>query len=243
MVWAALLYASLGTWLALRIGAPLVRLNFDLQRYEADFRLSMARVHDNAESIALTRGEANERVRFRERFTRILRTYWAIMRRQKRLSAFTWIYGQLALVFPLLVAAPRYFARQIMLGGLMQTAQAFGQVQGALSFIVNSYPDIARWRAAVDRLVGFERALRSPATRANAGAPHRGPARADPRTACRRSRHRSAQRGSAAARPELHGAPGPLVAHRGSCRRGQNDAAARHRRHLAIRQGPHRDSR
>ena len=169
MVWAALLYASLGTWLALRIGAPLVRLNFDLQRYEADFRLSMARVHDHAESIALTRGEANERVRFRERFTRILRTYWAIMQRQKRLSAFTWIYGQLALVFPLLVAAPRYFARQIMLGGLMQTAQAFGQVQGALSFIVNSYADLARWRAAVDRLVGFERALRSPATGGNAG--------------------------------------------------------------------------
>jgi putative ATP-binding cassette transporter len=170
MVWAALLYASLGTWLALRIGAPLVRLNFDLQRYEADFRLSMARVHENAESIALTRGEANERGRFRERFTRILRTYWAIMRRQKRLSAFTWIYGQLALVFPLLVAAPRYFARQIMLGGLMQTAQAFGQVQSALSFIVNSYPDIARWRAAVDRLVGFERALRNPAT---CGSPER----------------------------------------------------------------------
>jgi putative ATP-binding cassette transporter len=162
MVWAALLYASLGTWLALRIGAPLVPLNFDLQRHEADFRLSMARVHENAESIALTHGEANERFRFRERFTRILRTYWAIMQRQKRLSGFTWIYGQLAIVFPLLVAAPRYFAREIMLGGLMQTAQAFAQVQGALSFIVNSYPDIARWRTAVDRLIGFERALRSP---------------------------------------------------------------------------------
>ena len=159
MVWAALLYASLGTWLALRIGKPLVQLNFALQRYEADFRLSMARVQDNVESIALTHGEANERVRFRERFTRILRTYWAIMRRQKRLSSFTWIYGQLALVFPLLVAAPRYFAREIMLGGLMQTAQAFAQVQGALSFVVNTYPDIARWRAAVDRLVGFERAV------------------------------------------------------------------------------------
>ena len=159
MVWAALLYAGLGTWLALRIGKPLVRLNFDLQRYEADFRLSMARVQDNVESIALTHGEANERVRFRQRFTHILRTFWAIMRRQKRLSSFTWIYGQLALVFPLLVAAPRYFAHEIMLGGLMQTAQAFAQVQGALSFIVNTYPDIARWRAAVDRLVGFERAV------------------------------------------------------------------------------------
>ena len=169
MVWAALLYASLGTWLALRIGAPLVQLNFDMQRYEADFRLSMARLHDNAESIALMRGEGNERVRFRERFTRIVRTYWAIMRRQKRLSGFTWIYGQLALVFPLLVAAPRYFARQIMLGGLMQTAQAFGQVQSALSFIVNTYPDIARWRAVVDRLVGFERSLGNLATSGSVG--------------------------------------------------------------------------
>lgn len=92
-----------------------------------------------------------------------------MMQRQKRLSAFTWIYGQLALVFPLLVAAPRYFARQIMLGGLMQTAQAFAQVQGALSFIVNSYPDIARWRTAVDRLVGFERSLRSLATGGTVG--------------------------------------------------------------------------
>jgi vitamin B12/bleomycin/antimicrobial peptide transport system ATP-binding/permease protein len=159
MVWAALLYASLGTWLALRIGAPLVRINFDLQRYEADFRLSMARFQEHAESIALTRGEANERLRFRARFARVLRNSWAIMRRQKRLTWFTWTYGQLALVFPILVAAPRYFAREIMLGGLMQTAQAFTQVQGALSFILNSYPDIARWRAAVDRLVGFERAL------------------------------------------------------------------------------------
>jgi len=66
---------------------------------------------------------------------------------------------QLALVFPLLVAAPRYCAREIMRGGLMQTAQAFAQVQSALTFIVNTYPDIARWRAAVDRLVGFERAV------------------------------------------------------------------------------------
>lgn len=160
MVWAALLYASVGTWVALRIGAPLVRLNFDLQRYEADFRLSMARFQENAESIALTHGEAHERVRFRERFGRILSNFRAIMQRQKRLTSVTWIYGQLALVFPILVAAPRYFAHEIMLGGLMQTAQAFGQVQGALSFIVNTYPDIARWRATVDRLVGFERAMR-----------------------------------------------------------------------------------
>ncbi len=159
MVWAALLYASAGTWLALRIGAPLVRLNFDLQHYEADFRLSMARVQENAESVAVTGGEGNERVRFRERFAHIIRNYWAIMRRQKGLSAFTWIYGQLAIVFPLLVAAPRYFAHEILLGGLMQTAQAFGQVQNGLSFIVNSYPDIARWRAAVDRVIDFQRVL------------------------------------------------------------------------------------
>lgn len=167
MVWAALLYASLGTWLALYIGKPLVQLHFDVQRYEADFRLNMARVQEDAESIAMMHGEANELVRLRQRFARVLRNSWAIMRRQKRLSTFTWIYGQLAIVFPLLVAAPRYFAREIMLGGLMQTAQAFGQVQSALSFIVNSYPEIARWRAAVDRLTGFESALCTQAKRTN----------------------------------------------------------------------------
>ena len=147
MVWAALLYALVGTWFTDRVGRPLVRLNFDQQRYEADFR------------FGLYGGEADELRGFRERFAAVVGNWWGIMRRQKRLTWLTAGYAQVAVVFPFVVAAPRYFRGEIPLGGLVQTATAFAQVQDALSFIVSSYTDIAEWRAVVERLSGFERAL------------------------------------------------------------------------------------
>src|SRR5262245_15760311 len=159
MVWAALLYAIAGTWLTNRIGRPLVRLNFNQQRYEADFRFNLVRFRENTEGVALYRGEADEMRNFRERFSWVVRNWWDIMRRQKRLTWFTAGYGQAAVIFPFLVAAPRYFRGEIPLGALMQTSQAFGQVQDSLSFIVNSYTDLAEWRAVILRLLGFERAL------------------------------------------------------------------------------------
>jgi len=159
MVWAALLYAIAGTWLTNYIGRPLVRLNFNQQRYEADFRFNLVRFRENTEGVALYRGEADEMRNFRERFSWVVRNWWDIMRRQKRLTWFTAGYGQAAVIFPFLVAAPRYFRGEIPLGALMQTSQAFGQVQESLSFIVNSYTDLAEWRAVILRLLGFERAL------------------------------------------------------------------------------------
>jgi putative ATP-binding cassette transporter len=159
LVWAALLYAFAGTWLTDWIGRPLVRLNFDQQRYEADFRFNLVRFRENAEGVALYHGEADELRTFRERFGSIVRNWWGIMRQQKRLTWLTAGYGQAAVIFPLMVVAPRYFRGQILLGGLMQTAAAFGQVQDSLSFIVSSYPDIAAWRAVVERLAGFQSAL------------------------------------------------------------------------------------
>jgi vitamin B12/bleomycin/antimicrobial peptide transport system ATP-binding/permease protein len=159
MVWAALLYSIAGTWLTNRIGRPLVRLNFNQQRYEADFRFNLVRFRENTEGVALYRGEADEMRNFRDRFSWVVRNWWDIMRRQKRLTWFTAGYGQAAVIFPFLVAAPRYFRGEIPLGALMQTSQAFGQVQDSLSFIVNSYTDIAEWRAVILRLLGFERAL------------------------------------------------------------------------------------
>jgi putative ATP-binding cassette transporter len=159
MVWAALLYAIVGTWLTNLIGRPLVRLNFDQQRYEADFRFSLVRFRENAEGVALYRGEADELRNFRERFGEVVGNWWAIMRRQKRLTWFTAGYGQAAIIFPFVVAAPRYFRGEMPLGGLMQVASAFGQVQDSLSFIISAYTDIAQWRSVVQRLVGFERAL------------------------------------------------------------------------------------
>ena len=178
MVWAALLYAVAGTWLTNLIGRPLVRLNFNQQRYEADFRFSLVRFRENTEGVALYKGEADEMRSFRERFSWVVGNWWDIMRQQKRLTWFTAGYGQAAIIFPILVAAPRYFRGEIPLGALMQTSQAFGQVQDSLSFIITSYTDIAEWRAVVLRLLGFERALaRVRAEAAVEGVRHRtGPA-------------------------------------------------------------------
>jgi len=168
MVWAALLYAIVGTWLTDRIGRPLVRMNFDRQRYEADFRFGLVRFRENTEGVALYHGEPDELRNFRTRFGSVVRNWWDIMRQQKRLTWFTAGYGQAAIIFPFVVAAPRYFRGEIPLGGLVQTASAFGQVQDSLSFIVSSYTDIAEWRSVVQRLVGFQEALDR--VRAQAGA-------------------------------------------------------------------------
>ncbi len=175
MVWAALLYAVVGTWLTNFIGRPLVRLNFDQQRYEADFRFGLVRFRENAEGVALYRGEGDELRSFRDRFQAVVGNWWAIMRRQKRLTWFTAGYGQAAIIFPFVVAAPRYFRGEIPLGGLTQTASAFGQVQDSLSFIISAYTDIAQWRSVVQRLVGFERTLARVRAEAAGDGVRRGP--------------------------------------------------------------------
>jgi putative ATP-binding cassette transporter len=160
LVWAAILYAVGGTWLTDRIGRPLVRLNFEKQRCEADFRFRLVRFRENTEGIALYRGEADELRSFRERFEAVVANWWNIMRRQKRLTYFTAGYGQAAWIFPSVVAAPRYFRGELALGGLMQTIGAFNQLQDSLSFFVQSYKQIAEWCSVVERLSGFERALK-----------------------------------------------------------------------------------
>ena len=159
MVWVSILYATGGTWLTDWIGRPLVRLNFDRQRYEADFRFSLVRFRENTEGVALYRGEPDEFRGFRELFEAVVRNWWGIMRRQKRLTTFTSGYSQGAWIVPSVVAAPRYFRGELGLGGLMQTVGAFNQVQDALSFFVVSYKEIADWCAVVERLAGFERVL------------------------------------------------------------------------------------
>jgi putative ATP-binding cassette transporter len=159
MVWAALLYALLGSVLTHRIGRPLIGLNFQEQRLEADFRYSLVRLRENAEGIALYRGEDSEQIGLLGRFERIRANWWDIMRYTKRLTGFTVGYGQLAVIFPIVVAAPRFFAGAITLGSLFQISSAFGQVQNALSWFVDSYGDLAIWKASVDRLLTFDEAL------------------------------------------------------------------------------------
>jgi vitamin B12/bleomycin/antimicrobial peptide transport system ATP-binding/permease protein len=155
MMWVAIVYAAIGSWLTYKIGRPLVRVNFDLQRYNADFRYRMVRVRENAESIALYRGESDEKRRLEGAFGRIFDTWWEFMRYNKRLTWFTAFYGQAADVFPLVVASPRYFMGQIPLGVLTQTAGAFGRVQGSLSWFVDVWPTLADWKATIDRLTTF----------------------------------------------------------------------------------------
>ncbi len=161
LVWGALFYAIVGTALTQWIGSPLVNLDYNQQRYEADFRFNLVRVRENSEQIALLRGESAERQRLLERFGRVVDNWYGIMSRTKRLTAFTSSYSQAAVVFPYVLVAPAYFADKIPLGGMMQTASAFASVQRALSFFVSTYRTLADWRAVVARLDGFEMAVAS----------------------------------------------------------------------------------
>ncbi len=158
MVWVALVYAVLGTWLTHWIGRPLVGLSFNQQKFEANFRFSLVRFRENTESIAIYGGEADEMRGLRRRFLDVVNNWWEIMRRQKKLSWLRSGYGQVAIIFPYVVAAPRYFSGAIQLGGLMQTASAFGQVQDSLSWFVSAFVQLAEWKATVDRLTSFHAA-------------------------------------------------------------------------------------
>jgi putative ATP-binding cassette transporter len=159
MVWAAVLYCTLGSVAAHYIGRPLIGLNFEQQRKEADFRHHMVRVREYSEAIALDRGAAVERTQLDVRFSSVLRNYFKLIKAQKNLTWFTVGFGQAAVVFPFVVAAPRFFSGAIQLGELMQIASAFGRVQDALSWFVDNYDNLARWRATTDRLTGFEASL------------------------------------------------------------------------------------
>ena len=161
LVWAALLYAILGTVLTHLVGWPLVSLSFQQQQFEADFRFNLVRVRENSEQIALLDGERAEEARALDSFTRIIANWRLIMTRTKRLTFLTAGYGQVSTVFPFIVASPAYFAGAVQLGGLMQTASAFGSVQGALSFFINVYRGLAEWRAVIERLNGFDRSVKA----------------------------------------------------------------------------------
>jgi putative ATP-binding cassette transporter len=161
LVWGALIYALLGTLLTHLIGRPLAELNFQQQRFEADFRFNLVRTRENAEQIALLRGEPVERSRLLSRFGAVVDNWLGIMQRTKKLTAFTATYSQASVIFPYVLIAPAYFAEKIQLGGMMQTASAFSSVQESLSFFISSYRTLAEWQSVVARLSGFETAIAS----------------------------------------------------------------------------------
>jgi putative ATP-binding cassette transporter len=159
LVWVALIYATAGSVLTHLIGRPLIGLDFNQQRFEADFRFSLVRLRENTEGVALYRGEPEEAAGLRQRFAAVIGNWWALMLRQKKLTWFTSFYRQLAAIVPLVAIAPRFFAGQIPLGVIIQGASAFGQVHGSLAWFIGAYATFASWKATVNRLIGFAASL------------------------------------------------------------------------------------
>ncbi len=161
MVWMAVLYCALGSVITHYLGRSQIALNFKQQRYEADFRHHLVRVREYSESIALDKGEPVERQQLGLRFTDVLSNYFKLINAQKRLTWFTVGFGQAAVVFPFIVAAPRFFSGAIQLGELIQISSAFGRVQDSLSWFVENYSSLAAWRATTDRITSFEESFQA----------------------------------------------------------------------------------
>jgi putative ATP-binding cassette transporter len=161
MVWAAALYAVLGSLVIQRFGHPLVSINYQAQKVEANFRFGLIRIRENAEQIAFYDGVSTETNNAKTIFQTIRQNYWQIMKYTKRLTFVLSFYGQIALIFPIMVAAPRYFAGAFSFGVLMQISSAFGTVSDSFSWFINSYSTLVEWRATVNRLREFKRVMRS----------------------------------------------------------------------------------
>ena len=162
MLWAAIAYAIAGSFLTNRIGHPLVSINYQLQRVEADFRFGLIRLRENAEQIALYDGMRTEGSNAADLFSRIRENWWRFMRYTRRYSFVVNFYGQIADIFPIVVASPRYFAGALTFGTLMQIADAFGSVSESLSWFINNYDTLVEWRATVNRLREFKRVMQQP---------------------------------------------------------------------------------
>ncbi|MGF6393668.1 ABC transporter ATP-binding protein/permease [Pseudomonas plecoglossicida] len=155
MVFAVYVYVLVATWIAFRLGQPLIRLNFLNEKLTANFRYALMRLRENAENIAFYQGAPVERATLLGRFGALIVNVWALVFRNLKFSGFNLGVSQVAVVFPFILQAPRFFSGAIKLGDVMQTSQAFGQVQDSLSFFRESYDTFAQYRATLDRLTGF----------------------------------------------------------------------------------------
>jgi putative ATP-binding cassette transporter len=159
MFWVALVYTGIGSWLTYKIGRPLVKLNFNQQRFEADYRYALVRLRENSEGVALYKGEQLEFGNFRERFGHVIDNWWGIMRTRKRLNWFVSFFYQFSVPFPYLVAAPRYFAGAVGMGYIFQVGNSFTNVRSSLWWFIDAYTQLAAWKATIDRLTTFNESL------------------------------------------------------------------------------------
>jgi len=155
MVFLAYLYVIIATVFAIRIGRPLIRLNFLNELLTASYRYALVRIRDNSENIAFYRGEQVENAGLMTRFAAVIANTWAIVFRSIKFQGFNLVISQIAVVFPIVIQARRFFSQEITLGDVTQTATAFGQVEGALSFFRLAYDDFASYRASLNRLTGL----------------------------------------------------------------------------------------
>ncbi len=155
MTFTAYLYVIIASVIAFRIGRPLITLNFLRERLNASFRYALVRLRDNSESIAFHRGETVERAGLLGRFGTVIDNAWAIVFRSLKFQGFNLVISQFSQIIPLVIQAPRFFAQQLTLGDIQQTASAFGQVHDSLSFFRMAYDDFAGYRAVLMRLTGL----------------------------------------------------------------------------------------
>ncbi len=161
MVWVAAIYAIGGSYVIHKVAHPLVSITYQQQRVEADFRFGLIRLRENSEQIALYDGMRTEEGNALNVFTRIRDNWWRVMKYTRRLNFASIFYGQAAIIFPTLVASPRYFAGAFSFGTLMQISDAFGTVSGSFSWFINNYSSLVEWRATVNRLREFSRVIHS----------------------------------------------------------------------------------
>ncbi|UVJ41741.1 ABC transporter ATP-binding protein/permease [Pseudomonas sp. LS1212] len=159
LVWVAMVYALLGTGVAFWLGRALPRLNFMQQRREADFRFSLMRLRENADSVAQYRGETVENTRFNQRLEAALENFWALVKKQKLIMGYSTFYLRSATVIPMFIMAPQFFAGAFPLGRLTQISAAFGEVHAAVSYLVSVFPELSEWKSVIDRLIGFQERL------------------------------------------------------------------------------------
>ncbi|KTC12258.1 ABC transporter ATP-binding protein [Pseudomonas marginalis ICMP 9505] len=159
LVWVALVYALLGTGFAFWLGRALPHLNFMQQRREADFRFSLMRLRENADSVAQYRGEALENQRFNQRLEAALQNFWVLVKKQKLIMGYSTFYLRSATVIPMFIMAPQFFAGAFTLGRLTQISAAFGEVHSAVAYLVGVFPELAEWKSVIDRLDGFQKRL------------------------------------------------------------------------------------
>ena len=175
LFWVALIYALSGTLITHLIGRPLIRLYFERQHMEADFRFSLARLREYSEQIALLGGEGAELKMIGQRFGALIANFFALVYRRMKVLGFSKTFSQVSPIIPFVLTAPFFFAGTIQLGDMRQTAEAFGSVSDALTFFIAYYTQLASFKSVVDRLSSFDDAIERAQALAAAG-PERLPA-------------------------------------------------------------------